>query len=93
MNSVKSFDGNASERDVLVDDIQRIREVLHLGGDKLSSDDEEEDSEEGELDDEENPFRGKERSLSPTLRVSKVTRWYFHVNVDRLDDRLSKPDV
>ncbi|KAJ7394000.1 hypothetical protein OS493_003671 [Desmophyllum pertusum] len=44
MNTLRSEDGNASERELLVDDIQRIREVLHISAgraNKLSSDEEE----------------------------------------------------
>ena len=47
MSALNAEDGDASERDLLVDDIQRIREVLHISGaaDRLSSDEEEEDEE------------------------------------------------
>lgn len=53
MNALSSEDGDASERELLVDDIQRIREVLHISAgrsNKLSSDEEEdeEDDEQGE---------------------------------------------
>ena len=46
MNSLSSEDGDASERELLVDDIQRIREVLDISAglsNKLSSDEEEEE--------------------------------------------------
>ena len=58
MSTLKSDDGDASERELLVDDIQRIRQVLHIsaGGasaDKLSSDEEGEGSEEEDEEDDE----------------------------------------
>lgn len=58
MSTLRSEDGDASERELLVDDIQRIREVLHISADRpdeLSSSDEEEgegSEEEHEEDDE-----------------------------------------
>lgn len=67
MNSLSSEDGDASERELLVDDIQRIREVLDISAglsNKLSSDEEEEE-EDSEEEDEEDEERGEneERSL------------------------------
>ena len=56
MNTLRAGDGDASERELLVDDIKRIREVLHIsaGADKLSSDEEgDEGSEEDEEQDDE----------------------------------------
>jgi len=78
MNTLSSEDGDASERELLVDDIQRIREVLHISAgrsNKLSSDEEEgEDSgEEDEEDDE--PGEDEERSLIGVLWM--VLKAYF----------------
>lgn len=60
MNTLSSEDGDASERELLVDDIQRIREVLHISAghtNKLSSD--EEEGEGSEEEDEEDDERGE----------------------------------
>lgn len=78
MNTLSSEDGDASERELLVDDIQRIREVLHISAgrsNKLSSDEEEgEDSgDEDEEDDE--PREDEERSLIGVLCM--VLKAYF----------------
>ena len=62
MSTLKRQDGEASERELLVDDIQRIREVLHISGvtDKISSDEEADDgSEEDEEDEDEPQKRGE----------------------------------
>ena len=59
MNTLSSEDGDASERELLVDDIQRIREVLHISAgrtNRISSDEEGEGSEE---EDEEDDERGE----------------------------------
>ena len=55
MSTPNTEDGEASERELLVDDIQRLREVLHISGgtDKISSDEEVEGSEEDEEDEDE----------------------------------------
>lgn len=78
MNTLSSEDGDASERELLVDDIQRIREVLHISAgrsNKLSSDEEEgEDS--GEEDEEyDEPGEDEERSLIGVLQM--VLKAYF----------------
>ena len=66
MNSLSSEDGDASERELLVDDIQRIREVLDISAglsNKLSSDEEEEE-EDSEQEDEEDEERGENEGRS-----------------------------
>lgn len=67
MNSLSSEDGDASERELLVDDIQRIREVLDISAgrsNKLSSDEEEEEEGEdsGEEDEEDDEREENEES-------------------------------
>lgn len=68
MNSLSSEDGDASERELLVDDIQRIREVLDISAgrsNKLSSDEEEEEEEgedSGEEDEEDDEREENEES-------------------------------
>ena len=66
MNSLSSEDGDASERELLVDDIQRIRQVLDISAglsNKLSSDEEEEEEDSGE-EDEEDDERGENEESS-----------------------------
>lgn len=56
MSTLITEDSDASERELLVDDIQRIREVLHISGgaDKISSDEEGDDESEEDEDEPEN---------------------------------------
>lgn len=74
MNTLRSEDGNASERELLVDDIQRIREVLHISAgraNKLSSDEEEGEGseEEQEEEDEDEAKKNEEDSLIGMLCI------------------------
>ena len=65
MNSLNSEDGDASERELLVDDIQRIREVLDISAgrsNKLSSDEEEGGEDSGEEDEEDDEREENEES-------------------------------
>ena len=65
MNSLSSEDGDASERELLVDDIQRIREVLDISAgrsNKLSSDEEEGGEDSGEEDEEDDEREENEES-------------------------------
>lgn len=57
MSTPNTEDGEASERELLVDDIQRLREVLHISGgtDKESSDEEVDDGSEEDEEDEDEP--------------------------------------
>ena len=67
MNSLSSEDGDASERELLVDDIQRIRQVLDISAglsNKLSSDEEEEEEEDSGEEDEEDDERGENEESS-----------------------------
>lgn len=57
MSTLQPDEGDVSERELLVDDIQRIREALRVTADavnKLSSEDEEDDEEFEEEEEEEN---------------------------------------
>lgn len=57
MSALQPDEGDVSERELLVDDIQRIREALRVTADavnKLSSEDEEDDEEFEEEEEEEN---------------------------------------
>ena len=57
MSTLQSDEGDESERELLVDDIQRIREALRVTANavnKLSSEDEEDDEEYEEEEEEEN---------------------------------------
>lgn len=67
MSVQRTEDGDPSERELLVDDIQRIREVLHVssGSCKINShddDDEEEEEEDSEEDEEEEEKHGESRT-------------------------------
>ena len=57
MSTLRTEDGDASERELLVDDIQRIREVLHISGgaNKFSSDEEGDDGSEEDEEGEDEP--------------------------------------
>ena len=70
MNTLSSEDGDASERELLVDDIQRIRQVLHISAgssNKLCSDEEEEEDSDEEDEEDDEPGENEESSLIGVL--------------------------
>ena len=73
MSTPKTEDGEANERGLLVDDIQRLREVLHISGgtDKISSDEEVDD---GSEEDEDEPQKCGESLTGLQLRCMLCTK-------------------
>ena len=73
MSTPKTEDGEASERELLVDDIQRLREALHISGgtDKISSDEEVDD---GSEEDEDEPQKCGESLTGLQLRCMLSTK-------------------
>lgn len=66
MSMLRSEDGDVSERELLVDDIQRIREVLHISAghdNKLSSDEEEDEESEEEDEEDDEQEKHEEHSI------------------------------
>lgn len=77
MSTLQPDEGDVSERELLVDDIQRIREALRVTADavnKLSSEDEEDDEE----DDEEFEEEEEEENEQPCAENASLKRM-FHL--------------
>ncbi|KAL9985551.1 hypothetical protein ACROYT_G007972 [Oculina patagonica] len=94
MSTLRSEDGDASERELLVDDIQRIREVLHISAGRageLTSDEEEDEGSEEE--DEEDDKREKYEENS-NIGVTSNNLQYQNLNCgSALKSKIPSPEA